>query len=146
MMYKQFLNLLFCLSLAAAAYVVECDEIKAEEIEKYSPTCAIQKQIDNFNQVKQTFDNPYEACSSRETLFLVYGRCEDYPDEAVFCSPQQKKNRNCEEFNQPVCGELIDGDYYFCDNEFFFETFKNYCFACQKELVRFYTLGDCKEF
>ncbi|KAL4469150.1 hypothetical protein ABPG72_011498 [Tetrahymena utriculariae] len=44
----------------------------------------------NGQQIKETFVNSCQACSIGKVEFTVEDKCEEYLEEAQFCSPSDK--------------------------------------------------------
>ncbi|KAL4469624.1 hypothetical protein ABPG74_004877 [Tetrahymena malaccensis] len=92
-------------------------------------------------QIKETFVNNCQACSTGKVEFTVEGKCEDYLEEAQFCSPSEKKLEECDDQIEPQCA-WFDQDVkclvYPCAINA-----KNRCSSCQVKNVLYTTEGKC---
>ncbi|EAS00209.1 kazal-type proteinase inhibitor 1 (macronuclear) [Tetrahymena thermophila SB210] len=132
---------------AAIILLANCQKVElCPEYEKAFKCSSVPQEVCgiktiNGQQVKETFVNSCQACSLGKVEFTVEGKCDEYLEEAQFCSPTDFKIEECAEQDQPQCAwfnEEVKCLVYPCAINS-----KNRCSGCQVKNVLFTTEGKC---
>ncbi|KAL4469625.1 hypothetical protein ABPG74_004878 [Tetrahymena malaccensis] len=95
----------------------------------------------NGQQIKETFVNSCQACSIGKVEFTIQGKCEDYLQEAQFCSPSEKHVQECAGQIESKCAwfdQQVKCLVYPCALNV-----KNKCSGCKIKNVLYTTEGEC---
>ncbi|EAR99247.1 kazal-type proteinase inhibitor 1 (macronuclear) [Tetrahymena thermophila SB210] len=142
---KTLLITLAIISLCAAENIKCTEQQKKAEActYEYEPVCGVKvDQTSLYIQSKETYGNKCSACATEGVEFYAVGKCEEYPENAVFCHPDiSSQQLGCTREYYPVCGYFDESIK--CRKAPCGSNYSNKCAACINKEVNYYLNGFC---